>query len=135
MTADPDARTTFEETGTPSGAVVDPTITLHTKADPLVIAQNQSLFLDRYQASNSPSDLLQLYTIPPATYSSEDGAPYGAGHCNFTPESRLAVIALLDNWVKNGVYPGQAAIAEAMGEESGYSAAYRPGPWPDPAVS
>jgi hypothetical protein len=73
---------------------------------------------------------VQLYTVPPATYSSTEGAPYGAGHCNFTPESRLAVIDLLDAWVRDGVYPGANAVADAMGTDSGYNALYRPGPWP-----
>ncbi len=135
VTADPAARQAFADSGTPTGTVQDPTITLHTKADPLVIVQNETLFGDRYQASGSGADLLQLYTVPPATYSETDGAPYGAGHCNFTPASRLAVIDLLDDWVKNGVYPGQAAVAAAMGEDSGYSPAFAPGPWPEPTVS
>ena len=74
--------------------------------------------------------LLQLYTVPPPEYSQESGAPYGAGHCNFTPESRIAVIEMLDNWVRNGVYPGPAAIEQAMGPLSGYNANYTPGAWP-----
>ena len=41
------------------------------------------------------------------------------------------MIALLDDWVKNGVYPGQTAIAAAMGEDSGYNAVFAPGAWPD----
>ncbi len=130
LTADPAAQQALTDTGTPTGFVADPTITLHTAADPLVIAQNESLFGERYAASDSSADLLQLYTLAPATYSETDGAPYGAGHCNFTPESRLAVIALLDNWVKNGVYPAQGAVAAAMGEDNGYNAIYKPGEWP-----
>ncbi len=109
---------------------------MHTKADPLVIVENESFFKDRYDsrvaAGEVKGGLVQLYTVPPPEYSPEVGAPYGAGHCNFTPQSRLAVIDLLDAWVRDGVYPGQAAIAEAMGTESGYSAIYAPGPWPDP---
>lgn len=135
LTADPAAQAAFAETGTPTGAVQDPTITMHTAADPLVIVQNENLFQQRYRASGSTVDLIQLFTVPPATWSETDGAPYGAGHCNFTPESRLAVIALLDDWVKNGVFPGQTAIAAAMGESSGYNAVFAPGPWPDSTVS
>jgi pimeloyl-ACP methyl ester carboxylesterase len=126
----------LEAGGNPSGAVQVPTITMHTKADPLVIVENESFFKDRYDsrvaAGEVKGGLVQLYTVPPPEYSPEEGAPYGAGHCNFTPQSRLAVIDLLDAWVRDGVYPGQAAIAEAMGTESGYSAIYAPGPWPDP---
>lgn len=135
--ADPAARAAaIERGGNPSGAVQVPTITMHTKADPLVIAQNQTFFRDRYQAQvaagNVRGGLVQLFTVAPAEYSQEEGAPYGAGHCNFTPESRVAVVELLDNWVRNGVYPGSAAIQAAMGPESGYSANYYPGPWPNP---
>lgn len=126
----------LERGGNPSGAVQVPTITMHTKADPLVIVQNQTFFRDRYtaqqEAGNVKGGLLQLYTVPPPEYSQEAGAPYGAGHCNFTPESRIAVIEMLDGWVRNGIYPGQAAIETAMGPESGYASAYSPGPWPDP---
>ena len=135
LTADPAAQKKFADSGTPTGAVQDPTITLHTKSDPLVLVQNETLFKQRYAASKSNGDLIQLYTVPPATYPTSTGAPYGAGHCNFTPESRVALIGLLDNWVKNGVYPGAAAIAAAMGTDSGYSDMYQPGPWPDTSVS
>lgn len=135
VTADAAARDAFAGTGTPTGAVQDPTITMHTAADPLVLVQNESLFKQRYQASQSSGDLVQLYTVAPSSYSESSGAPYGAGHCNFTPESRLAVIDLLDDWVKNGVYPGEAAIEKDMGDTSGYSPIYQPGPWPDTSVS
>lgn len=131
VTADSAARAKLEATGTPTGDIQDPMITLHTKADPLVLAQNETVYADEVAGSEESSgELLQLYTVPPATYTPAEGAPYGAGHCNFTPQSRLAVIELLDKWVRDGVYPGQEAIAEAMGTDSGYNALYRPGPWP-----
>jgi pimeloyl-ACP methyl ester carboxylesterase len=137
--ADPAAQAAaVERGGDPTGAVQVPTITMHTAADSLVIAQNQTFFRDRYQVQvaqgNVRGGLLQLYTVAPPEYSQEAGAPYGAGHCNFTPESRIAVIELLDNWVRNGVFPGQGAVAAAMGPTSGYSPAYAPGPWPDRAA-
>ena len=139
--ADPAAEAAaLERGGNPTGAVQVPTITMHTKADSLVIAQNQTFFRDRYtsqqQAGNVSGGLLQLFTVAPPEYPQETGAPYGAGHCNFTPESRIAVIELLDGWVRNGVYPGTAAVEAAMGPLSGYQSAYVPGPWPNPlAVS
>ena len=122
--------------GDPSGAIQDPMITMTTAADPLVIVENESFFRDRYNAAQAAGEvkggLLQLFTVAPGQYSEETGAPYGAGHCNFTLQSRVAVIELLDRWVREGVYPGQAAIAAAMGPQSGYSPAYQPGPWPNP---
>ncbi|MEZ5116859.1 MAG: hypothetical protein R2737_11380 [Candidatus Nanopelagicales bacterium] len=122
--------------GNPQGNVQDPTITIHTSDDPLVIVQNQSFFRDRYQeqldAGNVKYGLVQLFTVPPATYPESTGAPYGAGHCNFTPESRLAVIGLLDQWVRDGVYPATAAVAAAMGDDSGFNPLFVPSPWPNP---
>ena len=91
------------------------------QADPLVLAQNETVFAQEYRANQkATADLVQLFTVAPPTYSAATGAPYGAGHCNFTPQSRVAVIDLLENWVQNGVYPAPAAIAAAMGSGSGY---------------
>jgi pimeloyl-ACP methyl ester carboxylesterase len=124
------------EGGDPQGTVTDPTITLHTASDPLVIVQNETFFRDRYINAQSEgkatADLVQLYTVAPSTYPEDPGAPYGAGHCNFTSESRVAVIDLLNTWVKNGVLPGNAAVAAAMGDSSGYQPLFQPGEWPDP---
>jgi pimeloyl-ACP methyl ester carboxylesterase len=130
IAADTAARAKLAATGTPTGDIEDPVITLHTKADPLVLSQNETVYAAEVADSEVTGELVQLYTVPPATYSSTEGAPYGAGHCNFTPESRLAVIDLLDAWVRDGVYPGANAVADAMGADSGYNALYRPGPWP-----
>lgn len=137
--ADPAARAAaLERGGHPTGAVQDPTITMHTAHDPLVIAQNSTVFRERYDGAvergDVRADLLQLYTVPPAAYSPDEGAPYGAGHCNFTPESRVAVIELLDRWVREGTFPGKGAVEEALGPESGYDPVYIPGPWPEPGV-
>ena len=83
------------------------------------------------QSGAATADLVQLYTVAPDDATPRTaGAPYGAGHCNFTSQSRVAVIDLLNDWVQNGVYPGSAAIAAAMGDSSGYVAGWTPGPWP-----
>lgn len=125
----------LERGGNPSGNITVPMITMHTANDPLVIVENQSFFGVRYRAAvaagTAQGDLVQLYTVPPATFSPETGAPYGAGHCNFTPESRIAVIELMQRWVQDGLYPGQGAIAAAMGTDSGFSPLFTPAPWPD----
>ena len=130
ITADAAARDKFAATGTPTGAISRPMITMHTAADPLVLVQNEQVYQTEVRAKNGAGDLIQLYTVAPASYPAKPGAPYGAGHCNFTAQSRIAVVDLLDNWVRNGVYPGQGAIVAAMGDSSGYQAAYAPPPWP-----
>ena len=131
LTADEASRTAFAESGTPTGAIKDPTLTLHTTADPLVLVQNETVFEQR--ASPNPdrtADLVQLYSAAPATYDPEEGAPYGAGHCNFSADERIGVITLLDQWARGGLYPASAAVAAAMEGDSGVVADFAPGPWP-----
>jgi hypothetical protein len=136
VTADQAARTKLAATGTPTGLVLHPTLTMHTKSDPLVLVQNETVFADEVQSNTKATgDLVQVYTVPPSTYPEDVGAPYGAGHCNFTDVSRIAVVDLMQSWVRDGVYPGQQAIAAAMGSASGYDAVYRPGPWPAGSTS
>lgn len=131
VSADADAREAFAASGTPSGVIKDPTLTLHTAADPLVLAQNETVFADRaYEANRRTDDLVQIYTVPPASYSTETGAPYGAGHCNFTKEQRLGAVSLLDGWVRDGRVPGAAAITAAFPGDESVSQAFNPGPWP-----
>ena len=124
----------LESGGDPQGNVTRPTITLHTAADPLVLVQNETFFKDRFDAAlaagRAGHDLVQLYTVAPQTYPTKPGAPYGAGHCNFTSASRVAVIALLDSWVRDGLFPGTADVAHAMGPSSGFDPSFVPGPWP-----
>lgn len=131
ISADSAARTRLAATGTPTGAVQDPMITMHTAADPLVLAQNETVYQQEYRANKkATADLIQLFTVAPSTYPSSTGAPYGAGHCNFTPQSRIGIVALLDRWVEDGAYPAPATVQQALGANSGLSLAYNPGPWP-----
>lgn len=131
VTADATARAAFDSMGNPTGGIQDPTVTMHTVADPLVIVQNEAVFRDRvYAATDRTADLLQLYTLPPSSYSTETGAPYGAGHCNFTTEQRLGVVQVLDSWVREGVVPGSATIAAAFPGDESVTMTYGPAPWP-----
>jgi hypothetical protein len=130
VTADPAARARADKLGNPTGKLADPTITLHTAADPLVLAQNETVFRDRVRASDRIEDLVQLYTVPPASYSETTGAPFGAGHCNFTTGQRLGVIHLLDKWVRAGVYPGTDAVSKTFAGDPSVNQAFNPGPWP-----
>jgi hypothetical protein len=136
VAANPTARqAAIDRGGNPNGAIDVPVITMHTAYD-WVIAQNETVYRNRFDAQaaagEARADMVQIFTVPPPEFSSEVGTPYGAGHCNFTLQSRVAVIDLLDRWVREGVYPAQGAIASAMGTESGFSPIFRPGPWPAP---
>ena len=125
----PAARKAFDQLGNPTGDIRVPTITLHTRADPLVLVQNETVFADRVKQSRSrTADLVQLYTVAPRKYAAP--APYGAGHCNFTTAERVAALTLLDGWVRQGGYPAAGAIATAFAGDQGLDLAFRPGPWP-----
>lgn len=127
--AEPAARSAFEGLGTPTGDLTAPTVTLHTRADPLVLVQNETVFADKVAASSRrKADLVQLYTAAPTKYAKP--APYGAGHCNFTTAERVGAVTVLDNWVRRGRYPVGPAVTEAFGSDHGLAPGYRPGPWP-----
>jgi pimeloyl-ACP methyl ester carboxylesterase len=129
VTADRSAvREAREGGGEPSGTIEVPTLTLHTAVDPLVTVQNQSLLRD---ASGSTDQLVQLFTVPPDSYPARPGAPYGAGHCEFTPDSRVGMIELLDGWVRTGEAPTDEAVQAAFGPDSGFDPDFEPGPWPE----
>jgi len=129
VSPDTDAREKFEQLGTPSGAVRVPTLTLHTRADPLVLVQNETVFGAKARESEArTADLIQLYTAAPPTFRAP--APYGAGHCNFSEDELLGVVSVLDGWVRRGIYPGAEVITEAFGDETGLTLGYEPGPWP-----
>lgn len=118
VTADRAARRAAYRLGNPLGHLSDPTVTMHTEYDPLVILANEAVFYDRVTAAGAGALLHQLWVSPPSSYAdgspavSSDGAPYGAGHCNFTTDNYTAVVATLDHWVRSGAY---VAPAEAGG--------------------
>ena len=129
VSPDQAARTAFAGLGTPTGDIRVPTLTVHTEADPLVLVQNEGVFAGKVTASTTKTaDLVQLFTKAPATYPKR--APYGAGHCNFTTGELTGTVALLDGWVRNGVYPTGKTVTDAFGSDTGLDLTYRPAPWP-----
>jgi hypothetical protein len=131
VTADAAARAKFDTMGNPTGKLQDPTVTLHTTADPLVLVQNERVFGERvHSATGRTSDAVQLYVTPPTSYPETTGAPYGAGHCNFTTEQRVGLVTLLDGWVRKGAFPTGGAVSTAFGNDPAVTQAYLPAPWP-----
>jgi hypothetical protein len=128
VAADPAARSAAEKLGDTTGQITIPTLTMHTEDDPLVLVQNETVLSERARQAGRSGNLVQLYVGPPATYSEQSGAPYGAGHCNFTDSQRIGLLTVLDNWVRKSAYPVPAGITAIMGE--GYSPVFAPGPWP-----
>ncbi|UQX87135.1 lysophospholipase [Jatrophihabitans telluris] len=128
VSADTAARTAIEKLGDTTGQLSAPTVTLHTEADPLVLVQNESVLAARTRVAGRSGQLVQLFIAPPATFSESTGAPYGAGHCNFSMGQRLGLISVLDNWVRRSAYPVQSGLVSAIGD--GYAPVFAPGPWP-----
>ncbi len=128
VSADTAARAAIEKLGDTTGAITAPTVTLHTEDDPLVLVQNETVLSSRARAAGKSGSLVQLYIAPPATYSETTGAPYGAGHCNFSDDQRVGLISVLDRWVRDDAYPAQSGIGDQLGV--GYDAVFSPGPWP-----
>jgi hypothetical protein len=133
VTADDTARAAFEKLGDTTGDLHAPTLTMHTEADPLVLVANERILAGRVHAKNDDSDLVQLYVKAPATYSDSTGAPYGAGHCNFSDQQRVGLIDTLDAWVREGVYPVPVGVAAKFGD--GLDPTYTSGLWPSGAKS
>jgi hypothetical protein len=130
VTADAGAVQTAESLGDTTGNITVPTITLHTVADPLVIAQNENVLARRALSSGKAGNLIAAYVKAPATYSETDKAPYGAGHCNFTVDQRVGLISALDGWVRSKTIPLPPAMAARIG--TGYDYAYDAPDWPAP---
>lgn len=133
VSADTAARDAFEKIGDTTGDLRAPTITLHTEADPLVLVANESILAARVSAHNDGGRLVQLYVQAPPKYAESTGAPYGAGHCNFTDQQRAALIDTLDTWVRGGVYPVAVGVAPRFG--AGLDGSYVPPPWPSGATA
>ncbi len=103
---------------------------MHTIADPLVLVQNERLFRDRVAQRRSSGNLAQVYIAAPRQFDEKAGAPYGAGHCVFSPESYVGLVDVLDSWARNGIYPGSGALEAAIGVKNGLNLAYQPPEWP-----
>jgi alpha-beta hydrolase superfamily lysophospholipase len=122
------ARRQAAQAGDPTGQLAQPTLTLHTIDDSVTIAANVGWFTDRVDSAQSTGLLRTMFTVPPEIFPSDPGAPYGAGHCNFTPDVKITALELLDSWV-DGQEP---AFSDPMvlGPSSGYLPGLNPPTWP-----
>ena len=113
-----------------TGALQAPVLSLHTAADPLVIVANQTVFSEVVTALGSAELLVTGITVAPSMFPEDPGAPYGAGHCNFTSATRVGAIEALSEWVRTGVPPTAETLTTALGTDSGLDPSFRLPPWP-----
>lgn len=132
VAADPAARETASKLGTPTGQVRVPTVTLHTEFDARAIVQNESMLaISAARAGADQSRMLKInVTSPPSSYPEKGSVPYGAGHCNFTPQSIQGTIAIVNDMVRDDIYPTTVNTARLLGVESGFNPDYRLRQWP-----
>ena len=106
-------------------------VTLNNALDPVYIAQNVSAYQATLDAvgTESAANLVHIFALPPATVSETDPASEGIGNCNFEPRTVLGAMIQLNQWVRNGVYPGRDTAREAFKSQN-VSLDYDPGPWP-----
>lgn len=124
---DATARDKARAQGETTGRVTHPTVTLHDEQDPLVVPQNERVLGDRFFAAKDIDHLVQLFTKPPATYTT---APYGAGHCTFTTTEQVGLVTALDHWVRTGQRATPAYAATVFAKPTGLDPAYYPQPFP-----
>lgn len=125
---DTQAREQARLLGDPTGALVQPTIALHTIDDSVTIAANVGVYAEKV-AEQGRSELLETwFTTPPEVFASDPGAPYGAGHCNFSANVKIAALDQLATWVESGTKP--EIDAGLLGPDSGLNPAAMPPKWP-----
>jgi hypothetical protein len=82
----------------------------------LVLAQNERVFSTRVARHGKSALLHQLWVVPPSSWTdgspavSSDGAPFGAGHCNFSTADYTAAVHALDGWVRTGTYTAPTQV-------------------------
>ena len=131
ITPDPQAVDRATAMGTLGPDLQVPTLTLHNIFDPVYIAQNVSSF-EQVLSGGEPESAAKLVTAfmtPPSTYSEYNPATEGVGNCQFEPRTMLGAMIQLNQWVRNGTYPGRDTSRQSFKSPS-VTLDYDPGPWP-----
>jgi pimeloyl-ACP methyl ester carboxylesterase len=92
ITADPQALTYLTQNITFDGQIHVPVLTMHTDGDGLVVAQNESAYLQEVAEAGNASLLRQVFV-------------HRAGHCSFTPAETLTAVQALLHRLDSGVWP------------------------------
>lgn len=131
--ADPDARAAAAAEYPAPSPLARPMMTLHTAEDPLAILANETLFgSDAAQVSGQEIRWLSInVTQAPVPFPEEGAAPSGVGHCNFTGQSLVGLVEVLDDWVRLGRFPTWAGNGEAFGPGSGFGGPVALPAWPE----
>lgn len=115
FSADPSARQYVERYADYTGRIRGPVLTLHTVHDALVPPANEARYRETVTAAGRDAGLVQVFTN-------------GVGHCAFTGEQLVTVVAAMQYWLQSGTPPPAGIFPEAFGFVPGYE----PPAWPPP---
>ena len=117
--------------GQPDRQAQDPTVTMHTAADPLVLVQNEDVFAGRVHAAKGrtsgrrpalhrcrrrPTPRTPARPTAPATATSPPSSGWASSRCSTAGSA--------------GHVPDRAVRSAAFGNDPAVTQAYQPGPWP-----
>ena len=134
--ADEDATVAASAQGELVGDLKVPLLTLHNIFDPVYIVQNESWYIDRVGTFGPEirANLVGAYSIPRDSYSEDEPAQTGAGHCHFEVRTIVGLLIQLDLWIRKGDYPGRDSAARAF-ESQQVGLEFTPDPWPTMAIT
>lgn len=112
ITADRNARNYVMQYADFTGRITQPVLTLHTKYDSVAPVEMESAYREQVVSAGYADNLVQVYTN-------------GLGHCTFTPQQLLAVVAGMESWLETGVAPDEAYFPETIGFDNDFE----PLPW------
>jgi pimeloyl-ACP methyl ester carboxylesterase len=96
----------------PTGDLLMPVLSVHSKNDHLYPAHFETRLLDKVQSEDGEDLLLQVYTEE-------------FGHCTFTPEQQLAAVVAMEEWLHKGRKPKSEFL-----KGLGFDPDYVPPEWP-----
>lgn len=109
-----------------------PMVGLATENDPAAVIANSAVFVRHASAAGEHASRLvhANVAVPPLFYPASGRAPYGAGHCAFTAASITGTVSVLNDWVRDGLYPTDSSMQRLLGAGSGVTLPYRFERWP-----
>ncbi|MBP2676565.1 MAG: hypothetical protein H6Q84_3405 [Deltaproteobacteria bacterium] len=96
----------------PTGDLLMPVLSVHSKIDHLYPAHFETRLLDKVQSVDSEDLFLQVYTEE-------------FGHCTFTPEQQLGAVVAMEHWLDKGRKPKSSYL-----KSLGFDPDYVPSAWP-----
>lgn len=106
--ADHDARVRLEVRSA-DGVLTRPLIAMHSAYDGLARTEAESLLRAKVEQAGMERNLIQVFTAAP-------------GHCSFSTQQYLTVLAAMEHWLDTGTKPDTSAFSKDLGFAPGFVA-------------